>query len=71
MFFDALLKREEIKEMKDKELNKLLNMLFPGRKLYSHSLDWRNSMEYILKAKGRYGDVIVGWLENPCHIERW
>ena len=30
-------------------------------KLFSMSIDWRRSAEYILKCKGADGDVIVMW----------
>lgn len=30
--------------------------------LYTCSLDWRDSKEYILKLRGTSGDVIVNWI---------
>lgn len=30
--------------------------------LYSMSTDWRNDREYILKMKGRLGDIIISWI---------
>jgi hypothetical protein len=61
MFFDLIANRKDFLKLSDEQVNSALCSIFPERKLYSHSIDWRKSDEYILKARGTGGDVIVGW----------
>lgn len=42
-----------------------LQVLCPDLELYSVSQDWAKSADYILKAKGARGDLIVEWLRFP------
>lgn len=34
---------------------------FPSLKLYCVSKSWKESSEYILKAKGTCGDLLINW----------
>lgn len=34
---------------------------FPSYQLYGCSKDWYDSKQYICKARGTCGDIIVGW----------
>jgi hypothetical protein len=43
-------------------LLKALQTLFPTMDLYSISTGWLESREYIAKARGTAGDVIVLWM---------
>jgi len=61
MLFDVIANRNEFLALSDPEVHETLSCMFPERKLYSQSIDWRKSEEYILKAKGSGGDVMVGW----------
>jgi len=61
MLFDVIANRSEFLALSDPEVHETLSIMFPERRLYSHSIDWRKSEEYILKAKGGDGDIIVGW----------
>lgn len=47
--------------MTNQEVMDWLQSLFPTFDLFSLSLDWRTNPEYILKAKGVRGDVLVLW----------
>lgn len=38
-----------------------LNTLFPNRDFYTVSTFWYEDSKYICKAKGQFGDLIVGW----------
>lgn len=59
--FDLIVDREELLKLSDEEINSSLCNIFPERKLFSHSIDWRKSENFILKSKGIHGDVIIGW----------
>lgn len=59
--YDLILDYEELLLMTDDNILKALQTLYPKRKLYSISLGWRQSKDYILKAKGTGGDVVIGW----------
>lgn len=59
--YDLKLDYEELLLMTDDNILKALQIMYPKRKLYSISLGWRESKNYILKAKGVNGDVVVGW----------
>lgn len=55
---------KEMKKLyKEKGGKEILNCLDENNKfqLYNFSLDWLESDEFILKANGTYGDVIVDW----------
>lgn len=74
---DIVLDHEFTCAMENEDILEMLNRLFPKRHLYSMSLDWRKSIEYILKARGTGGDVIVDWsaskyqqFEQPFKLER-
>lgn len=64
-FYDASADYNELKETANNEghdlIMSVLNDTFPERNLYSFSTGWELSDEYILKARGTNGDVIVGW----------
>lgn len=60
--YDLKLDHEELLLMSDDNILKTLQTMYPKRKLYTISLGWRESKDYILKAKGNGGDVIVGWI---------
>ncbi len=62
--YDIVLVHENLSAMSDDEVFKLLAIIFPERGLYRISIDWRKDKQYILKAKGTMGDVIVGWIDN-------
>lgn len=61
MLFDVIANRSEFLKLSDPEVHETLSSMFPERNLYSHSIDWRKSEEFILKARGVREDVIVGW----------
>lgn len=61
MLFDIIANRSEFLKLSDDEVHETLSTMFPDQKLYSHSIDWRKDEQYILKAKGGRGDVLVGW----------
>lgn len=52
--------RNTFLKLTNEEIIELLNSI-TQLDLYSMSLDWRESDEYILKCKGVHGDVIVNW----------
>jgi len=54
------LNRNTFLKLTNDEIIELLNSI-TKLDLYSISLDWRNSAEYILKCKGANGDVLVYW----------
>ena len=64
MFFDLIANRNDFLKLSDEQVNSVLCNIFPERKLYSHSADWRKSDEFILKARGTGGDVVIGWSEE-------
>lgn len=41
---------------------KKLQELFPELELYKFSLSWLESKEFICKAKGTSGDLIIQWI---------
>ena len=59
--YDLKLDYEELSLMSNENILETLQVMYPERKLYSISLSWRESKNYILKAKGVNGDVVVGW----------
>lgn len=59
--YDLKLDHEELLLMSNDNILRALQLLYPKRKLYTISLGWRESKNYILKAKGTDGDVVVGW----------
>ena len=59
--YDLKLDYEELLLMTDDNILKALQILYPKRKLYAISLGWRESKDYILKAKGTGGDIVIGW----------
>jgi len=54
------LNRNTFLKLTNDEIIELLNSI-TKYDLYSMSLDWRESSEYILKCKGANGDVLVYW----------
>ena len=54
------LNRNTLLKLTNDEIMELLNSITKFD-LYSMSLDWRKSTEYILKCKGANGDVLVYW----------
>lgn len=65
MFFDAILNLQQSKSYVESEgyagfLNSL-NAQYPNHNLYQVSTAWYENPEYICKAKGRNGDVVIGW----------
>ena len=52
--------RNTFLKLTNDEIIELLNSITKFD-LYSMSLDWRESAEYILKCKGAEGDVLVYW----------
>lgn len=58
---DRLLNYEKLKKLSDEKIYAILCRLYPDLDLYCVSVDWRKNREYILKAKGGRGDVIIGW----------
>lgn len=63
---DLMLKWKSLLKLTDREVLGVLRAVYPERKLYSISTDWRRDACYILKARGTGGDVIVGW-ERSVH----
>jgi len=55
------LNRNTLLKLSNDEIMELLNSITKFD-LYSMSLDWRKSEEYILKCKGAEGDVLVYWI---------
>ena len=58
------------KSLDNKAMFDTLDSIYPERELYSMSLDWRKDKQYILKARGVKGDVIVGW-EEVKYSKEW
>jgi len=58
------------KSLDNKAMFDTLDSIYPERQLYSMSLDWRKDKQYILKARGVKGDVIVGW-EEIEYLKEW
>jgi len=52
--------RNAILKLTNDEIMELLNSI-TNFDLYTMSLDWRESVDYILKCKGAEGDVLVYW----------
>ena len=59
--YDLKLDYEELLLTTNDNILKALQILYPKRKLYAISLGWRESKDYILKAKGTGGDIVIGW----------
>lgn len=59
---DRLLNHENLKKLSNEKVFEVLCKLYPNHELFNISLGWRESKEYILKAKGGQGDVIIGWI---------
>jgi len=57
---EFILNRNTLLKLSNDEIIELLNSITKFD-LYSMSLDWRESAEYILKCKGAEGDVLVYW----------
>lgn len=67
MRFDGVYGYDETKSFVEEQgwdsfLTKLKDE-FPNRKLYSVSQSWYDDSQYLCKAKGAKGDVIIGWQE--------
>lgn len=62
--YDVYLKRRKLLELTNDDILVDLQRMFPDRKLYSISLDWRKNERYFLKARGTLGDIIVGWSDK-------
>lgn len=50
-----------LKGVSNEQLIHIFNT-FTNFNLYTCSEDWRIDKKYILKLKGRYGDVVVYWI---------
>jgi hypothetical protein len=61
---DLVWKWKETIKLTNSEIMDRLNLLAPDFELYSLSLGWRESSNYILKARGVYGDIVVYWEEE-------
>jgi len=65
MKFNMILNYEtekQIIERYDWELYlKVLQHRYPKNKLYAVSQDWYDDSRFICKARGTYGDIIIGW----------
>lgn len=59
--FDLMLKRESLLDLTNEEIMTTLRDMYPERRLYSLSTDWRKDECYIMKARGTGGDVVVDW----------
>ena len=57
---EITLNRNTFLKLSNDEIIELLNSITKFD-LYTMSLDWRESAEYILKCKGANGDVLVYW----------
>ena len=65
MHYDAIVNRSEWLPLTPEQVYKRLEDMFPEKELFYHSEPyWRESEDYILKAKGCVGDVIIGWKEE-------
>lgn len=60
---DFKLNRETFLKLTDGEIIDLFNGL-THFKIYSISNSWRSDPEYILKARGSNGDILVYWNEE-------
>lgn len=67
MYYDGIHNYESAKEFVKEfgwdDFLEALNENYPGRKLFSVSTAWYNNMDYLCKAKGANGDVLIGWEE--------
>jgi len=61
--FDMVVRHSDFSKYSNEGILNALDILYPERDLYSLSLDWRKDPQYIMKARGVYGDVLVGWSE--------
>ena len=60
--FDAYFFRDVMLDKTDEEIHHILSSLFPHKQLFDHSTGWRESENFIMKAKGANGDAIIGWV---------
>lgn len=61
---DIIMSWEKHRNISPQVMLDRLKTKYPERELYCVSLDWKRSKEFICKARGVKGDVIVGWREN-------
>lgn len=59
---DIKMKYEDAIKLGFEDMLNFLNTAYPERKLYSISKDWFYDNQYIAKAKGISGDVVISWL---------
>lgn len=63
-FYDVYFAHKNFLKMTNEDILSVLQGLFPERKLFSISLDWRKDIKYFLKARGTLGDALVGWSDR-------
>jgi len=61
--FDMIVRHSDFSKYSNEGILDALDNLYPGRDLYSLSLEWRKDKQHVMKARGAYGDVLVGWSE--------
>jgi hypothetical protein len=60
---DLLLDRHKLLPISNERILGILKTMYPDFGLYSlPSLDWRTTANYIAKARGKYGDVVISWI---------
>lgn len=72
--FDMIVRHSDFSKYSNEGILDALDILYPERDLYSLSLDWRKNKQYVMKAKGVQGDVLVGWSEvgyGKCWADAW
>ncbi|WP_077621275.1 hypothetical protein [Sediminibacillus massiliensis] len=63
--YDGVMSYNAAKEfVKEEGMEGFLDLLrseYPNRDLYGCSTYWERDSQYICKARGKYGDVVIGW----------
>lgn len=62
MKVDLILDYSQVVSLHNAKVLALLQSIYPDKRLNSISTGWRESNQYILKARGLCGDVVVGWI---------
>lgn len=62
--YDKVMLHHEAVLLGREKLLQVLKEEFPERGLYHLSQDWVKSMDFIAKARGTDGDVVIGWYER-------
>lgn len=63
---DIYMNYDDARKLEPKGLLESLQKKYPDRDLYSISVYWMEAPEYIAKARGVYGDVVVSWNKGGC-----